>query len=248
MRIPALLNISLLALTLPLAALAHENAWRGVGSIGGGVAWTSDLGEDEYFPIINPITDQFYNYTPADQNVAVGLWELFIGAEWTINPHWGWQMGLGYNETGHWGAKGTFVQGADPQSANEYSYRYDIVGRQLMLENKFYYHYDKAHPYLFLGLGASFNRAYDYRTNVPSFSTFTREYQDHNETNFTYAVGLGFDRDLSKHTRLGLGYRFVDLGKVSLGKALIDTTVASGTLSENHLYASEFVFQLTLLL
>ena len=80
------------------------------------------------------------------------------------------------------------------------------------------------------------------------FNTFTREYSDNTESSFTYSLGLGVDMDITEHLRLGVGYRFADLGKVRLGDAEINTTEVAGTLSQDHLYANEILVQLSLVL
>lgn len=67
-------------------------------------------------------------------------------------------------------------------------------------------------------------------------------------TAFSYAIGIGIDADLSSHVRIGAGYRFSDLGQIKLGNATIDTTSASGTLSQAHLYTNEILAQLTFML
>ena len=41
--------------------------------------------------------------------------------------------------------------------------------------------------------------------------------KDHKNTSFSYTLGLGIDKKINEHLRLGLAYRFVYLGKASLG-------------------------------
>ena len=104
---------------------------------------------------------------------------------------------------------------------------------------------DKLYPYVLLGLGGSFNTASNYATNVPPFLTFTRLYANNTSNAFAFRVGLGFDVNITPHTRVGLAYRFADLGSVQLGAATIDNIKAAGTLSQSNLYANEVLAQFT---
>lgn len=218
-----------------------------VASIGGGIAIASNVGRSQTFPIVNPVADEFFTYTANRPTQTVGAFDGFLGTEWTFHPKWALQLGLGYNQAWNFRAKGSLLQGADTQSADQYSYHYDILTRQLLVESKLLYLYkERYHPYVLLGLGAAFNNTTDYSTNVPPFLTFTRQYQNNTQTSFTYNVGAGIDVDILEHLRLGLGYRFADFGQVKLGNASIDTTNVNGTLTQTHLYASEILAQLTI--
>lgn len=221
--------------------------WHAVASFGGGVAISSNIGKSQTFPIVNPITDEFYVYTASHPTQTVGAFDGFLGAEWTFHPDWALQMGLGYNQAWNFHAEGSLLQGADTQSADQYSYHYDILTRQLLAEGKLLYQFKEIyHPYVLLGLGAAFNKASGYSTNVPPFLTFTRQYQNNTQTSFAYNVGMGVDVDIQEHLRLGVGYRFADFGQAKLGQGIIDTTNVSGTLSQTHLYASEILAQFTI--
>lgn len=247
-QISAVLTLLVIA-TSCLADGKAQSSYRMVASIGSGAAFSSDVGNSETFPIVNPITDEFFIYSADNATQTVPLLDVFLGTEWTFAPEWALQMGLGYHQAWNYLAQGSLLQGADTQSADEYAYQYDIFARQLMAEGKLLYQYnERFHPYLFLGLGASFNTANNYDTNVPAFLTFTREYEDHTQTSFTYSVGFGVDVDVAERLRIGIGYRFADFGQVELGDATIDTTRVSGTLSQTHLYACEILAQLTFMM
>jgi opacity protein-like surface antigen len=220
--------------------------WRAVVSVGAGAALSSDVGKSKTFPIVNPVTDEFYVYSANTRNQTVSVFDSFVGAEWAFHPNWSLQLGLGYNQAWNIDAKGSLLQGADSQSADQYSYHYSVLTRQLLAESKLLYRFrERYRPYALLGLGAAFNDASDYGTNVPPFSSFTRQYQNNTQTSFSYVLGLGVDVDVTNHLRLGIGYRFADFGQVKLGKSTIDTTSVDGTLSQTHLYTNEILAQLT---
>ena len=131
-------------------------------------------------------------------------------------------------------------------STYTYTYSYSISSQQLLLETKLLNtSFGPYHPYVLAGAGVAFNQASDYQTSVPYSQSFTRMYQDNSNTSFSYALGTGLDMDLTEQVRLGVGYRFTDLGRVRLGDASIDGTPVGGTLAQRHLYAHELLAEVT---
>lgn len=222
-------------------------SWHPIIAIGAGTSTSTSVGKSQNFPIQNPSTDQFYNYSANQPTQTSSLFDGFLGAEFNLRPNWALQVGVDYNQASPYSAKGTLLQGADIESADSYTYHYGVLTKQLLIEGKLLYTVkERYHPYVLGGLGAAFNKAYNYYTNVPPFLTFTRMYQDNTVTAFSYAIGFGIDVDLTSHFRVGAGYRFADLGQVKLGNAMIDTTNVNGTLSQTHLYTNEILAQFTI--
>ncbi len=220
--------------------------WHAIVSLGGGVAISAHNNRSQVFPIGNPISDEFYDYRTVRHTRTPGLFDSFIGVEWVVHPEWLVQLGVGYDRTGYFHRRGSFLQGADALSVNQFSFRYTVRTQQVLAESKLLYRFrERFYPYLILGLGAAFNDARHYRTNVPPLLTFTRRYQDHKGSSFAYKAGVGVDVDLFEYFRLGVGYRFADLGKVELGRATINTTRVGGTLSQTHFFANEVLAQVT---
>lgn len=233
-------------ITIPTLACAVSNTWQPVIAVGLGTATAYDVGQDQDFPIQNPATDEFYNYDGTSTTQTSFLSDVFIGVEKSLSPKWALQLGLDYNQTSPFSAQGTLLQGVDTASADSYTYNYEILTKQLSLEGKLLYTFKTIyHPYALVGLGAAFNRAQNYSTNVSPFLAFTRTYANNTTTSFSPTIGVGFDADVTSTIRAGIGYRFTDLGKVSLGDSTIDGTPASGTLSQSHLYSSEVLAQIT---
>jgi opacity protein-like surface antigen len=221
-----------------------------VMSLGAGAYVTSNVGNSQNFPIQNPITDSYYNYSVNQASQEAAFLSLFLGREWLISDrYWLLQAGLEYTETTGLQVSGNLTQGAEVVSQNHYSYKYNTITRQLLIDGKILYTCQHIfHPYIFAGLGTSVNQASDYTTTVPPDLTFTKQYKSNNSISFSYALGFGVDVEIHDRLRLGIGYRFTDLGKVSLGSATIDGTSVPGTLSQNHLYANELIAQLSLVL
>lgn len=223
--------------------------WRPVFTLTAGGAFSNDMGSSKYIPISSQIEDQFFNYQAHHNHQASFLYGAFLGAEIYLNPRWLLQTGLAYYEPGAFRAGGAVTQGADSQSANTYTYSYDINAHQLLAEAKLLYNcqqYKRFHPYVVAGMGAGFNAAHNYQVNIqPAFTTFSNQFPNQDTTSFSYSIGLGIDMDMTNKLRLGLGYRFADLGKVTLGNASIDQVPTNNNLSQSHLYTNEVVGQLT---
>jgi opacity protein-like surface antigen len=231
------------------AYAGQQKNWYPIAAFSAGAAMTSNLGESKTFPIQDPTTDQFFTYTVKSGSQSSANLGGFLGAEWPIHSSWALQAGIDYNQTAPYKVSGVLVQGADTISADTYNYYYHISTKQLLAEGKLSYLLSNClRPYVLVGLGAAFNSAYNYYTTVPPFLTFTRMYKDNNTTAFSYAFGVGIDADIAPHVRLGVGYRFADLGKINLGSATIDTTSVSGTLTQSHLYSNQVLGQLTFVL
>ena len=224
-----------------------DKPWNPVFALGIGSSSVSAINQSQSFPIQNPITDEFYEYTAQHSSRNSALFEIFIGAESDLNARWKIQPGVDFNTTPRpFSAEGIFVQGADVQSADVFGYHFNAVSQQLMASAKLLYQFhSKYHPYVFAGLGASFNRAYNYHTTVPYYLTFTRMYQDNTHTSLSYSLGLGVDVAITSSMRFGLGYRYTDLGSLKLGNAFIDTTQVSGTLTNAKLHSNQFLVQAT---
>ena len=236
------------ASVLWIAASAFAQPWTPLISLGAGAAIITDAGQSQNFPAAIPGVFEFYNYANDQKTQTPPVLDGFVGAEWHKSPRVALQLGLDYNQPAPYSVNGTLTQGLDAQSANTYTYHYNVSSQQLLVESKLLYMGMGAfHPYLLAGLGAAFNTANTYSTNVPYTESFTRAYQDHTTTAWSYALGTGLDFDITPHIRFGLGYRFADLGEVALGAGTINDVAVTGTLSQTHLYTNEILAQLTAL-
>jgi opacity protein-like surface antigen len=128
------------------------------------------------------------------------------------------------------------------------NYSYNIVSRQLLLETKLLATWQQRYyPYFSLGLGEAFNNAYGYTISNPAYVALTPMYSAQRNHSFTYRVGFGMDVELIPHLRMGLGYRFSDLGKFNLGTALVKSASINAILKQTHLYTNEVLGQLSYL-
>lgn len=225
--------------------VSQPQSWRPILSVTGGVAITENTGRSQTLPIID---SSLYAYQANNSDQSKVLFGGLVGVEMMIDPAWAFQLGLSYYQPATFTAKGQLTQGADPQSSDVFDYQYDMISRQLLLETKILFTWCRYHPYFSMGLGVGFNSAENYEVDFPPFLTFTPIFSNHSTETFTYNVGVGLDVDLDANWRIGLGYRFTDLGKVGLGNGMIDTVPTHSTLSQGRWYANEVVAQLTFLM
>lgn len=224
-----------------------ESIWHPIIAVGGGYFFTSDVGKNQTFPILNPITDEFFIYHANNGSQTLGFGEAFAGVEWWLNNKAAVQFGLAYDQTfSSIKIKGTLTQGADVPSQDVFSYRYKVILRQLMAESKLLGTFAQFyHPYLMAGAGAAFNSASDFNVNMPPFITFTREYQSNTQTSFSFVLGFGLDYDLDQVFRIGIGYRYANLGNVEFGSATIDNVPVPGTFENKNIHTNEVIAQIT---
>lgn len=221
--------------------------WRSVAGFEYGVVISSNAGKSKTFPALTS-TDEFYEYSPNHQSQTRSMWGGYLGIEWCGMPEWNLQFDVNYSQSAPFTVNGTLTQGLDVQSQDTFTYKHKITIRQLLVEAKLSYVIcDLFRPYFLFGLGSSFNKSYAFSTTVPPLLTLTRLYKNNTTAGFTYAVGAGLDFELADCLYLGVGYRFNDFGKASLGSATIDGLPVSGTLSQSHFYANQFLAQLTYL-
>lgn len=243
------MTLVILAISSPTcfaySAWIPPRSWHPIIAVTGSALTTTDQNDTTTFPIVDPIVDSFYIYEPNDTTNSLVIAEVFLGVEWCFQ-NLGFQVGLAYNQSRAFSYEGTLTQGADVQSQDVFTYEYDLRLRQALVEGKLLFYMNKFyHPYLLAGIGAAFNSASGFTTNVPPFLTFTRSYSHNTVTSFSYVLGFGIDIDLDQVFRVGVGYRFADYGKAELGDAVIDDTAVSGTLSMPHLYTNQLFAQIT---
>ena len=223
--------------------------WYPVVTLTGGPVLITHAGRSQSFPIVNPISDSFYNYVSDRGDHSEFMFGGFLGAEFLVEPEWNVQLGVGYYQPDEFNVKGVVTQGADLQSADQYHYCYAIRSHQIFAESKVLFNWRPSiHPYLSAGLGAAINDASNYNVTIlPPFTAFSPQFPHHTNTAFSYHVGLGIDVNVAPHLRVGAGYRFTDLGETKLGNGVINTVQTSKALSKDHTYAHEGMLQLTYL-
>jgi opacity protein-like surface antigen len=210
-----------------------------------GAAFVNDVSQSKNIPPHDGVLS-FFNYAYHTEYQTQAIYGATIGTEMYANKQWSLQTGLSYYRLPNVVARGTVHQGIDAPSSNTYSYRYAVIGNQILVEGKLLYNICRYHPYLSLGVGAAVNEMNNYSVNIqPPFTTFSNQFADHTTTSFSYNIGLGIDFDVAPNTRFGVGYRFADFGKAETGKAMIDNVPTTNKLTTEHVYAHEVLAQLS---
>ncbi len=194
--------------------------------------------------LIPPFQNAYIGTNHYDTEAVIGL---FLGAETFFSQNWAWQLGLSYFQSSVFTENGNVYQFSDP-AFNNLTYQYNIQSRRIYLETKVSPVWRQIwHPYLSLGAGEAFNKAYAYiETPVSSENLpMAQPFAGHTTQSFTYLGGIGMDIDMGKNVRMGVGYRFVNLGNASLGMTPLQSSV--NTISNSHLYTNEFLLQLTII-
>jgi opacity protein-like surface antigen len=240
-----LLLTSLFSMTQAQANAAENTmgVWHPVVGVSAGVVIAPTVGESQSVTV--PSSFSTYTYSRKSSTQTAALAGVFLGGEVELRKNWALQIGVDYNQSNSFKASGNVVQGISP-ILDSGTYQYSVVTRQLLMLSKFLYTYkDRYHPYALVGLGGSFNTASGYSASVSGTSP-TPQFADNTSVSFSYAVGAGVDMDVMPRLRVGLGYRFANLGAASLGATTVSNVLySSNTLSQSHLYAHEVVAQLT---
>jgi opacity protein-like surface antigen len=234
---------------LPLKAMAltvGKYQLRPLLTITGGYSMMTELHQDQEYLFPDGSAFNLYSSSAVHEGSA----GAFMGAEYQLQPEFAIQMGLGYYQPSPFVIHGHENQGisGSPDTFNYYNFQYKINLRQLLLETKLLYSWRTIfHPFISLGLGSSFNNAYNYQINYPSFLTFSPEFYNNTQNHFSYRLGLGIDIDATENLRIGIGYSYADFGIADLGAGHIGSAKIAGTLRQTHLNVNAIFAQLTLI-
>ena len=197
--------------------------------------------------------DSVFSYSGTKSNSSPFLIGLGMGAEKQLsNSNFRARAGLEYITIWPTQINGLHSVGDEPQTYTLYNTHYQMQTQQTLLTARV----SKAlqqdyHLYLMAGLGLSFNRLSQYRTSTVDSGSFnlTPSFANHTQSSFSYSLGAGIEREIEEHIRLGLGYRFSDLGKASfgLGQVMMNTYAAPVpfTLVSSHAYSNQLLVQLS---
>lgn len=218
--------------------------WSWLASLSLGAAW-ANAGETQTF-YLAPAIRKTYSATKKSTVLFAG--ELFVGMEKSLSSQWRGELGLALATTGNAKLQGEIWDDANVRF-NNYSYNYTVANTRLGLKGKLLYDNDNSlclMPWVSASAGVGFNRSNDF-TNTPLiFEAVPNEnFSNNTSTDFSYTLGVGLDKSISQHCRVGVAYEFSDWGKSSLGRAS-GQTLGSG-LALNHLYTNGVMFNLTYL-
>lgn len=185
-----------------------------------------------------------FSYSSNTNNIYALFSGISLNKIFTIAPLYSLQAGISFHHISSMNVNGNFEQGISPPYYQS-TYSYSINSSQYLLDAKLRRQvYELFFPYLYLGLGMASNRAFNYSAPVPDYLIVTPQYRDKITNSFTYSVGLGADYFVTPNVSLGVGYRFINLGKVSLGSGTIRNTTVGAKLTQSNLYVNTLLAQL----
>jgi opacity protein-like surface antigen len=189
------------------------------------------------FPSIDNRTDvtlnngQTNNYVTNTKTLTKALAGFGLGYTFNNVAFSSIDLGLGvmsyYNDFGY--VKGTEYPAAVPGNYSSLDYRFDAASFALLAEIKLIYSDSFFHPYVVGGAGNAWNRLSNFhQTPTSGGRVLPPTFPNQTNSDFAYEAGAGIQFMLPfTHTALmpinfalDLGYRYLDLGKGELGKAL----------------------------
>ncbi|MCX7116938.1 MAG: outer membrane beta-barrel protein [Legionellales bacterium] len=205
-----------------------------------GLSFSTTVGHETSFPL----GYSTFHYGPSHTGTTPAEIGVFIGKMIPLSTRNLLQVALNYDDIAKIKVNGGLEQGVSPPF---YPFRYDndIKSSQLLIEGKLLHQVrDLFYPYFTAGLGAGFNQAKDYATNIPPYLTLTPNYANKSTTSFSYMLGLGLDVSLFQSLTVGFGYRFSDLGTVKLGDGQLRNVAIINPMNSTHLYLNTLLLQL----
>lgn len=185
-----------------------------------------------------------YAANNATHTLATG--DLFVGVKTCLPRNLQAQVGLDVATTGSADLSGDIWDDASPEF-NNYTYQYNIKHTHLALKGKLLGDFNlPIMPWISATIGVGYNRAYDF-TSAPRIfqAVATPGFASNTTTTFTYALGVGVERQINPNWQFGLGYEFADWGRSELG-AMPQQSSGLG-LSLSHLYTHSLLLNVTYL-
>lgn len=214
--------------TSSVISLSIGPSWEGAGQ-----AQTLDL-----------TSDIIKTYTTDKPTNTLPTGELFLGIKGSLPKQLEGQIGLDIIATGPATLSGDIWDDGDP-NFNNYTYQYKVNHKAVRLSGKLLGNWNlPVIPWISASLGVGFNKAYGFN-NTPTIDEAlpSPNFTNKTITAFTYAIGIGIQRQFSLHWQVGVGYEFSDWGRSQLGSTS-EESINRG-LSLSHLYTNSILFNLT---
>lgn len=203
----------------------------------------SKIGENQTVVVLSPFDNFYEAERPLKHEINYGF---SFGGQYTLNPELMVQLGLGYYRTQDFTAQGVVDQFHNFAYDN-LNYEYKVKHQRIVIQSQVMTTmWDVVHPYVSANIGDGINSAtgYNETPRIPSAVPMT-PFADKRTQSLAMGIGTGVQFDLTQHIRLGLGYRFEDMGKARLGVSPAQNS--SDTISAGNLYAHEVHAQFSLI-
>ncbi|RAP37809.1 hypothetical protein B1207_02115 [Legionella quinlivanii] len=225
--------------------------WSKVITLSAGPAWAWP-GDDQTLGrlYVYPVNfDEVHRFRGSKDASTLGTGEVFLALQHQTGPNMIGRLGLAFAGSSQVEVKGTMDLVGVPSVAN-YSYHINhtrvAIKGLLATENPGYY----VQPYLSGSFGIGFNHAYSFQTQPPVYllnpgvALLQLGYQSNTTQGFSFTLGAGVQKSLSRHWQVGLGYEFADWGKSRLNNEMPDPW-GYGYPKLSNLYTHELQFSLS---
>ncbi len=192
-----------------------DDSW--VVAVGAGPAWYQ-AGKTQ---TLHLQSDLYNTYVAQKTSPTLAIGEGFLGLQHRLNSQLLGQVGVSASVTSPASLRGEIWETADPEF-NNFTYRYDVRQTRVSLKGKLLS--EKLSkmwlPYLSGSVGIGWNKSYHFSSTSVLFEAISApQFQPKTQTVFTYTVGVGVLKQLSKHWQTGIGYELSDWGQSSLSRA-----------------------------
>lgn len=217
-----------------------EEGWKRVLTVSVGPSWY-DPGETQTF-FLQPDIQKTYSAQKSTKTLVSG--EVFLGQQRAFNPNFAWQIGLALAASSNAKLSGDIWEDADPDF-NNFWYKYSVNHEHIAVKSKILASGLRfVQPYISGSVGVGFNHAHDFTITPKIFQEIPAPgFNNNTNTAFTYTLGAGIQRAITKSISVGIGYEFADWGRSDLASAP-GQTMNSG-LQLNHIYTNQLQFSLS---
>lgn len=184
-------------------------------------------------------------YTANNSTKGVALVELFIGLEKFLNYCVQNQMGISFAGASKATLSGNIWDDANSEF-NNFTYNYKVGHAYIGLKDKILWvNKDNfVFPWISGSIGVGFNQASQFNNTPTIFPAIVNpDFTSNNTTAFSFTLGVGVQKAITRCWQVGLGYEFSDWGKSQLGRAP-GQTLNSG-IPQNNLYTNGLLLNIT---
>ena len=209
--------------------------WASIITVSGGPSWSAP-GKDQYLhPFPPPMNEHFIADT---STVILGTGEIYFGLQRLVSPTVIGQFGINVAGASDVDLSGVIDVNGVP-AVNAYTYkvshaRVELKGKLIAAACRY------VQPYLSGSAGVGFNHSHDYIPTTINAVLYPPSWFDTNSNvSFTYTLGAGAQKMITRNWQVGVGYEFADWGKNFLGG---DDNLLNTGPGSPHLYTQTLLF------
>lgn len=138
--------------------------------------------------------------------------ELFLGTKGSLPKQLEGQIGLEVIATGAATLSGDIWDDGDP-NFNNYTYQYEVNHKAVLVSGKLLGNWNlPVIPWISTSLGVGLNKAYGFsNTSTIDEALPSPNFTNKTITAFTYAIGIGIQRQFNFNWQAGVGYGLIEV-------------------------------------